>query len=81
MYIALILTPVKCSLRVVIKTTISVDSIGRTGSTKASSELKSSSLSLSSKSVDKLYHASSSSLVYSSECSLSDESKGETSSD
>jgi hypothetical protein len=80
-YIVLILVLVKCFLCIVVKTTISVDSIGYTGSTKASSRLKSSFLFLSSESVGKLYHVSSSSSVYLSECLSLDELGGKESSD
>ena len=63
-----------------VETTSSVEGAGYIGSTK-SGGLKSSSLSSSSELVDKLYHASSLSLVYLSECSLLDESGGDESSD
>jgi len=63
-----------------VEITSSVEGAGHMGSTK-SGRLESSSSSSSSESVGKLYHASSLSLVYLSECSSSDESGGDESSD
>jgi hypothetical protein len=72
-YIALILALIKCFLCIIVKTTILVNNIGRIRSTQANNKVKLLFLSLSFKSVGKLYYILSLSLVYLLKCLLLDE--------